>query len=51
LGGPQDYPTIIHPEDSDWDLSVVHNASDLYGLFAKQRALTAGASRNTGEST
>jgi hypothetical protein len=51
LGGPQDYPTIIYPKDVDWDLSQVHNASDIYGLLAQQRSLTAVESKGTGEPT
>jgi len=51
LGGPQDYPTIIYPKEMGWDLSPVHNASDLYALFAKQRALDTVPSHSTGDTT
>lgn len=50
LGGPQDYPTIVYPEDLEWDLSKVHSARDLYPLFTRQRALGAIPFRQTGES-
>ncbi|MGC8787527.1 MAG: alkaline phosphatase family protein [Anaerolineae bacterium] len=39
LGGAQDYPFILYPRYLNWDLSLVHNACDLYPLFAQQRNL------------
>ena len=51
LGGPQDYPAMVHPKDVDWDLSQVHNAVDLYALFAQQRAPDTGAAKQTGDDT
>jgi hypothetical protein len=51
LGGPQDYPTIVYPKDIGWDLSQVHNATDLHALFAKQRALGTVPPYNAGEAT
>jgi hypothetical protein len=34
LGGPQDYPFIIYPSESNLDLDQVTNAEDLYPHFA-----------------
>jgi hypothetical protein len=45
LGGAQDYPVIIYPRKLNWDMSVVHNARDLYGLFAATRTLAAESER------
>jgi hypothetical protein len=51
LGGPQDYPAIVYPRTVQWDPSQVHNASDLYALFARQRTLGTAASHETGAAT
>ncbi len=40
LGGSQDRPFIIYPKRFGWDLSQVHNSSDMYPLLAEQRGLT-----------
>ena len=39
LGGGQDRPFIVYPQRFGWDLSRVHNSTDLYPLLAEQRAL------------
>jgi len=49
LGGPQDYPAIIHPRHLNWDLSRVRNSRDLYPFFASQRALAPVEEGQTGE--
>ena len=35
LGGPQDYPFMLHPPHLGWDLSQVCNARDMYAFFAQ----------------
>ncbi len=37
LGGAQDRPFIVYPQRFEWDLSRVHNSTDIYALLAKQR--------------
>jgi hypothetical protein len=39
LGGDQDHPFIIVPQQLNWDVSGVRNALDLYPFFARQRDL------------
>ena len=34
LGGPQDYPFLVHPAALRWDLEGVCNARDIYPFFA-----------------
>lgn len=36
LGGPQDYPFIMHPAEVQWDFEGVLNAEDLYSYFASR---------------